>query len=99
MAELLLTFHSAAVDASTIGDALRAAFRVPVHIRGEAVLGLDFSDATTAERVTGSLDRAAIELIVEAELLRDAIAVAARTKRKGPFRWQAIPIIERGRMP
>lgn len=99
MAELLLTFHSAAIDAPTIGDALRLAFRVPVHIRSEAVLGLDFSDATTAERVTGSLDRAAIELILDTDRLQEAIAAAGRVKRKGPFRWQAIPILERGRMP
>ncbi|MEN2786886.1 DUF3240 domain-containing protein [Sphingomonas qilianensis] len=99
MAELLLTFHSATVDASAIGDALRVALRIPVHVRSEAVLGLAFSDATTAERVSGSLNRSAIELIVAAGALQDAVAIVARTKRSGPVRWQAIPLQARGRLP
>ncbi len=98
MADMLLTFHSAAVDAAAIGDALRVALRTPVHIRSEAVLGLDFSDATTAERVTGSLNRSAIELIVDAGIIEDAIAIVAGTKRSGPVRWQTISIEARGRL-
>ncbi|WBH15320.1 DUF3240 family protein [Sphingomonas radiodurans] len=98
MVELLLTFHAGKIDAAAIGDALRVVLRVPVHIRDEAVLGLDFSDATTAERVTGSLNRTAIELIVEADGMQDVIAIVERTKRSGPVRWQAIPISARGRL-
>lgn len=99
MDEMLLTFHSASVDAPAIGDALRVALRTPVHLRSEAVLGLDFSDATTAERVTGALDRSAIELIVRAGTIEDAIGIVARTKRSGPVRWQTTAILARGRLP
>lgn len=98
MAELLLTFHCSASDASAIGEALREGFGAPVHVREEDVLGLDFSDASTAERVTARLDRRALELAIPADRLDAAISVIERLKRSGPVRWQAIPINARGRI-
>lgn len=97
MADLLLTLHCAAADAEAIGDALRAAFAVPVHLREERVLGSDFSDATTAERVTARLERRAIELIVPQERESEALALVEGVRRDGPVRWHTCPILARGR--
>lgn len=98
MAELLLTFHCSASDTGAIGEALRGGFGVPVHVRDEDVLGLDFSDASTAERVTARLDRRTIQLVIPAERLDEAIGAIARLKRSGPVRWHAISITARGRI-
>ncbi len=98
MADLLLTLHCAAADAEPIGEALREAFATPVHLRAEAVLGLDFSDAKTAERVTAKLDRRALELVLAEQLLPDALATIERTKRGGPVRWYSSAILARGRV-
>ncbi|QKR99002.1 DUF3240 family protein [Sphingomonas sp. CL5.1] len=98
MAELLLTFHCAASDAAPIAEALHAAGEGPVHVRAEAVLGRDFSDATTAERVTGRLDRRAVELIVAESRLAMLVAVVETLRRGGPVRWYATPVIARGRL-
>ncbi|WP_298668637.1 DUF3240 family protein [uncultured Sphingomonas sp.] len=98
MAELLLSFHCGAADAGPLGELLRTASGAPVHIRAEAVLGHDFSDATTAERVTGRLDRRVIELIVADEQLTILVAAVEQARRDAPVRWHATPIIARGRL-
>lgn len=98
MADMLLTLHCAAADAETIGEALRTALETPVHLRSEAVLGLDFSDATTAERVTARLDRRAVELVLpEADLPR-ALAALGTVRRGGAVRWHTSPVLEKGRI-
>ncbi len=98
MADVLLTLHCAAADAETIGEALRGALKAPVHVRSEAVLGLDFSDATTAERVTARLDRRAIELVLAQADLPEALAALGRVRRSGAVRWYTSPVLERGRV-
>lgn len=98
MADVLLTLHCAAADAEMIGEALRSSLQTPVHVRAEAVLGLDFSDATTAERVTARLDRRAIELVVSETDLLAALAALGRVRRSGAVRWYTSPILERGRV-
>lgn len=98
MADVLLTLHCAAADAEMIGEALRAALQTPVHVRTEAVLGLDFSDATTAERVTARLDRRAIELVLPEADVPTALTALDRVRRSGAVRWYTSPILERGRV-
>jgi hypothetical protein len=98
MADLLLTLHCAAADAESIGEKLRATLETPVHVRSEAVFGLDFSDATTAERVNARLDRRALELVVDDAQLAKALALVEGTKRNGPVRWQTSAILDRGRV-
>lgn len=98
MADVLLTLHCAAVDAETIGEALRGTLRSPVHVRAEAVLGLDFSDATTAEQVTARLDRRAIELVLAEAAVPEALAVLGRVRRSGAVRWYTTQVLERGRV-
>lgn len=98
MADVLLTLHCAAADAETIGEALRGALKVPVHVRAEAVLGLDFSDATTAERVTARLDRRAIELVLAQAELPEALTALGSVRRSGAVRWFTSPVLERGRV-
>ncbi|OYU37010.1 DUF3240 family protein [Novosphingobium sp. PASSN1] len=98
MADMLLTLHCAAADAEMIGEALRTALETPVHVRSEAVLGLDFSDATTAERVTARLDRRAVELVLpEADLPR-ALATLGTVRRGGAVRWYTSPVLQKGRI-
>lgn len=98
MADVLLTLHCAAADAEVIGEALRAAFGTPVHVRTEAVLGLDFSDATTAERVTARLDRRAIEFVLDEPAVPEALAVLGRVRRSGAVRWYTSPVLAKGRV-
>ncbi|GEN98698.1 hypothetical protein NSE01_05310 [Novosphingobium sediminis] len=98
MADVLLTLHCAAADAEVIGEALRAALQTPVHVRAEAVLGLDFSDATTAERVTARLDRRAIELVLPEGDIPEALGILGRVRRSGAVRWYTSAVLERGRV-
>lgn len=97
MPERLLTVHCGRADAAIIAAALRDLTRNPVHQREETVHGLDFSDATAAESVTGRLDRVSLEVrVAEA----DAPAIMAQVgalKRAGPVRWRLTPIIASGR--
>lgn len=99
MADALLTIYAGRADAGTLADALRTVARAPVHVRAETVFGLDFSDATTAERVTGALDRVAIDLIVDDADVPAIVASIAPLKRSGPIRWHSTPLAARGRLP
>ncbi len=98
MADVLLTLHCAAADAEMIGEALRTALQTPVHVRSEAVVGLDFSDASTAERVTARLDRRAIELTLPEADVPEALAVLGRIRRSSAVRWYTSPVLEKGRV-
>lgn len=97
MPELLLTIHCGRSDAASIGGALRDATRHPVHQRDETVHGLDFSDATAAESVTGCLDRVSLEVRVEEDAAPAILAQVGALKRSGPVRWRLMPVISSGR--
>ncbi len=98
MSDLLLTFHCATRDVEPVVAALRAVSQAPIHVQDVAVRGRDFSDARTAERVTGNLDRSAIELIVADDAMTELVKVVAESRRELPVRWRATPIIARGRL-
>ena len=97
MPELLLTIHCGQSDAASIGGALRDATRHPVHQRDETVHGLDFSDATAAESVTGRLDRVSLEVHVEEDVAPMVVAQIGDLNRSGPVRWRLTPVIASGR--
>jgi len=97
MADVLLTFHCAAQDAEAVIEAVRPLVAVPIHLREEQVFGRDFVDANTAERVAGTLRRAAVELIVAADQLEALVGAAAASRRRLPMRWHATPLIASGR--
>ena len=78
--EVLLKIVCATADRGAIVDALRTRARCPIHVRAEAVSGLDFSDASVGERVTGALDRLAIELVVPAGEAMSLVETAAACK-------------------
>lgn len=99
MDEVVLTFHCAATDADAVAECLRTATGAPVHVRSETVHGRDFSDAMVSEQVTGTLRRAAVELLVARARIEALTAVVAAARRAHPVRWQAIPVIARGRLP
>lgn len=98
MPDLLLTFHCATRDVETVVAAIRAASLAPIHIHDIAVRGRDFSDARTAERVTGNLDRSAIELIVADDAMTELVRAVAESRRDLPVRWRAVPVVARGRL-
>ena len=98
MSDVLLTLHCAAADAEALGEALRTELETPVHLRSEAVLGLDFSDASTAERVTARLDRRAVELVLPEVDLPRALGALGKVRRGGAVRWYTTPVLERGRI-
>lgn len=97
MPELLLTVHCSRADAASIAAALRDVTRHPVHERDETVHGLDFSDATAAESVTGRLDRVSLDVRVEESAASAIVAQIGTLKRSGPVRWRLAPIIASGR--
>jgi hypothetical protein len=98
MADMLLTFYCARPDTEAVVSTLRAETGSPVHVSEEIVFGRDFSDAGTAERVRGSLERSAVTLIVpQVELNRLATAVAG-ARRMLPVRWHACPVSIGGRI-
>lgn len=96
--EVLLTILCAVADRAAILDALRGRARCPIHVRAEAVDGLDFSDASVGERVTGALDRLAIDLVVPAADARPLVDAAAAGNRRMPIRWRVTPVIASGRV-
>ena len=95
---LLLSFACATADVEALIDALRTVTDAPIHVRDEAVRGIDFGDAGTSERVTGALRRAAIELIVATDLLSRCTAAVETSRRRLPVRWRATPVIAQGRI-
>ncbi|MBU3076805.1 DUF3240 family protein [Sphingomonas quercus] len=95
---VLLSIACASGDRDAIVEALRARVRCPIHLRAEAVHGLDFSDAGTAERVTGALDRLAIELVVPADAVTALVEAAGASRRRLPMRWRVTPVLASGRV-
>lgn len=98
MDEVVLTLYCASADRELMTGLLRDATRAPVHVREEQVLGHDFGDAGTSERVRGSLKRIALELVVatsEAEALVGRIETA---RRNMPVRWRTVAVAARGRL-
>jgi hypothetical protein len=97
MPEILLTIHCAAADTECLVDAIRSVTRAPVHVRAEIVHGRDFADAKTAEQVTATLKRSAIELVDSAQALDDILQAVDGAKRRSPVRWYQTPVTARGR--
>ncbi len=97
MSQIVLTIFCAVQDAETIAEALRASLHIPIHLRREDVLGRDFADAGTGERVAGTLARMAIELELPAECVADAVETAKAARRRLPFRWRTIAMLDGGR--
>jgi hypothetical protein len=98
MPDILLTLHCAAADAEAIGEALRSALETPVHVRTEAVLGLDFSDASTAEQVSARLDRRAVEMVLPQAQVSAALDILGRIRRSGAVRWYTSAVLDKGRV-
>jgi hypothetical protein len=94
----LLRFACATPDAEPIIDALRPVCTAPIHVREELVRGLDFTDAGTAERVSGALRRTAIELVVAEEDVPALVAAADASRRRLPVRWMTLPVRDMGRL-
>ena len=55
------------------------------------------NDAQTGERVAGALARVAIELEVPAARVADALDIARNARRRLPFRWRTVAILDGGR--
>ncbi|MCG2839936.1 DUF3240 family protein [Sandaracinobacter sp. RS1-74] len=98
MPDLLLTFHCAIRDTETIVEAIRTVARAPIHVREDAVRGRDFSDARTAEQVTGNLRRNAVELIVADTIQDDVIRAVTNSRHERPVRWRAVSVVSCGRI-
>lgn len=97
MADVLLTIHCGRPDAASIAGLLRDATGQPVDQHDEAVHGLDFSDATAAERVAGRLERVSLTVRVADDAASQIVAQIGALKRSGPVRWRLMPIIASGR--
>lgn len=97
MADILLTIHCATSDTEVLTDAIRTATGAPLNVRAETVHGRDFADARTAERVTATLKRSAIECIEDATGVEAILRAVELSKRQYPVRWHQTPILTRGR--
>lgn len=98
MPDLLVAFHCAIRDTEIVVNAIRTVAHAPIHVREEAVRGRDFSDAQTAEQVTGKLRRSAIELIVADTALGEVIRAVTDSRHAQPVRWHAMPVVSQGRI-
>lgn len=98
MDEVVLTFHCAVTDVDAVVQCLRAETDAPLHVRNETVHGRDFSDAMVSEQVTGTLHRAAVEVLVGRSRVDALVTIVAAARRAHPVRWQATPVIARGRL-
>lgn len=98
MSRVLLTLICGVHDADAIAVALRDLLQLPVHQRREAVLGRDFGDAAALERVAGALARMAVEVELSADRVSEALATAKEARRRLPFRWRTVAIIDGGRV-
>ncbi|MBR0551848.1 DUF3240 family protein [Stakelama marina] len=99
MAELRVTLYAAASDEAALIAALRETVEAAIHVRKEMVHGRDFSDASTSERVTGTLDRIAMEFLCAAEQLDAIVAAIDDSRRSYPVRWLATDLHASGRLP
>lgn len=97
MADMLITVHGHPRDEEVLVNALRELATSDIHVRVQSIHGDDFSDASTAEKVAGTLDRLAIELIAPEQRL-DALTAAIRDCRRSyAIRWRAVPVTASGR--
>lgn len=99
MDEVLLTLYCAVSDADGIAMEVRGISARPVHVRSETVYGHDFEDARIAEQVAGTLQRAAVTVVVPAAQAGALIAEVAQVRRAYPVRWVTTPVLAAGRMP
>ena len=95
----MLTFYCGAVEADIIATTLRAHGGLPVHVRAETVHGRDFTDANVSEQVTGTLDRAAVDLVAPRDKADALIAAVGAARRAHAVRWVMTPVLARGRLP
>lgn len=98
MSRVVLTLFCSVQDADMIGVAVGDCLHAPVHLRREAVLGRDFDDAATGERVAGTLARMAVEVELAADRVGEAIEAATQTRRNLPFRWRTVAVQDGGRV-
>jgi hypothetical protein len=98
MDDVVLTFYCAAGEADAIAKCLRTESGRPVHVREETVHGRDFSDAKVGEQVTGTLLRAAVEVVAPRAGIEALTIAVGSARRAHPVRWQATPVIARGRI-
>lgn len=98
MSRVVLTLFCGADDGDAVAAALRDCLHLPVHQRREAVLGRDFDDAATGERVAGTLARVAVEVELAAARVEEALAAATQARRRLPFRWRTVAITDGGRV-
>ena len=99
MDDVLLTLYCAVSDADSIAMEVRGVSARPAHVRGETVYGYDFEDARISEQVAGTLQRAAVTVIVPAAQVRALVAAVAQMRRAHPVRWVTTPVLAAGRMP
>lgn len=99
MPDVLLTLYCAGADGALIAGTLRSATGRAVHLREETVFGHDFSDASTAERVTGQLDRRAIDVALPEESVSAVMSAVERLNHAAPVRWHVTPLLAGGRLP
>lgn len=98
MTRVVLTLMCGVGDAEAIAMALGDCLHAPVHMRREAVLGRDFNDAATVERVAGTLARTALEVETDAGRVPDAVEAATGARRGLPFRWRTVAVLDGGRV-
>lgn len=98
MSRVVLTIFCAVHDSEAIAAALRTGLHAPVHLRREDVLGRDFGDAATGERVVGALARMAVEIELPAEQVAQAVSAAQAARRRLPFRWRTMAVLDGGRV-
>lgn len=98
MSDQLLTFHCAAADREVVAQTLRDITHKPVHVRAEDVLGRDFDDASTGERVRGKLHFCAVEVVIAETEIQAAVAAIAGARRTRPVRWHAVAVSICGRL-
>ncbi len=98
MDDVVLTFYCAAGEADAVAKCLRTETGRPVHVRQETVHGRDFSDAKVGEQVTGTLLRAAVEVVTPRARIEALTMAVAAARRAHPVRWQATPLIAHGRI-
>ncbi|HWK35890.1 DUF3240 domain-containing protein [Sphingomonas sp.] len=98
MSRVALTFYCSAHDGEAVAAAVRDRLHLPVHLSRQAVLGRDFGDAGTGERVAGTLTRMAVEVELPDDRVDDALAAATGARRRLPFRWRTVAIVDGGRV-
>ncbi|WP_338467859.1 DUF3240 family protein [Novosphingobium sp. ZN18A2] len=98
MSSLLFTVHAHRSDEQALVDALAGTAHAAIHVRRETVHGSDFSDASTSEKVSGTLDRIALEVVIGEDALDAAVAAIGACRREYPARWMAQPLAGSGRV-